>query len=91
MREPLRTIQSVGLALEYIVCVGNEVARLNHAVSSSLAKWRVERTVRVAVSLEIKSDKLVFFHALTFVWKVCTLVPCWLYVLGGSSFFFGSD
>ena len=29
-------------AMKYTVCAGNKVGRLNHAVSSSLAKWRVE-------------------------------------------------
>ena len=68
--------------------VGKEVARLNHAVSSSLAKWGVERTLRAPVSLEIKGG---IFHALAFLGEVCTLVPCLLPVLGGSSFFFSSD
>ena len=40
--------------LEYIVCAGKEVAMLNHTVSSSLSKWRVEHTIQAAVSLEIK-------------------------------------
>ena len=74
-------------ALAYIVCAGNEVAKLNHAVSSSLAKWRVERTIRTSVSLEIKGGKAVFFHAFTFVWEVCTSVPCSLHVSAESSFF----
>ena len=51
----------VAAILEYIVCAGNEVASLNHALSSSLVKWPVERTVRAAVSLEIKGCKTVFF------------------------------
>ena len=68
--------------MEYIVRTGNE------AVCSSLAKWRVhvECTVRAAVSLEIKGGKELFFHALTFVWEVCTLVPCLLHALGERSF-----
>ena len=39
-----------------------------------------------AVSLEIKGGKELFFHALTFVWEVCTLVPCLLHALGERSF-----
>ena len=42
---------------------------MNPAVSSSLAKRRVARTVRAAVSLEINGGKAVLFHALTFVGK----------------------
>ena len=45
-------------ALKYLACAGNEVARLNHAVSSSLTKWRLERMVRAAVFLEIKGGKV---------------------------------
>ena len=29
---------------------------------------------------------MLFFHASTFVWEVCILVPCLFHVLGGSSF-----
>ena len=42
--------------------------------------------VPAAVSLEIRCGNVPFFHASTFVWEVCTLVPCSLHVLGGSSF-----
>ena len=40
----------------------------------------------VNFSLEIKCGKVLFFRALTFVWELCTLLPCLLHVLGGSSF-----
>ena len=44
---------------------------MNHAVPSSLAKWRVhgtKRTVQAAVFLESKGCKAVFFLALKFFW-----------------------
>ena len=44
---------------------------------------------RATVFLEMKGDhdQEVFLHVLTFVWEVCTLVPCLLHVLDDTSFF----